>query len=399
MLIESLRSGAWVTQRRLRGYPLIYFVVFVVLTVGALVLGQGPLDPSGKPLGTDFLSLWSAANLTWQGRPAAAYDHDALQAIEHTVAAPGYPLYTWLYPPTALLVILPVAAFPYLPALGLWVSTTFLAYLSALWRLLPEPRAILPMVAFPGVFLNLGHGQNAFLTAALLGWGLILLPRRPWLAGALMGIQIYKPQLGILLPVALVAAGHWRALGGAMVSALALIALSLGLWGTEVWWAFLAKTDYARLVLEEGLVAWPKMITTFAAARMLGATTDLAWMLQTTSGLLAALAVAWVWSRPLRPQSQGCRIAALIAGTMLAAPLALDYEATLLGLAIAVLVAEGRQQGFLCWEISLLAFAWLSPIAWRPLAYLTALPLGWLTMLMILGLAVRRAAWLERRGG
>jgi hypothetical protein len=45
----------------------------------------------------------------------------------------------------------------------------------------------------PAAFIIIGHGQNGFLTAALLGGALHLLDRRPWLAGLLIGGLAYKP--------------------------------------------------------------------------------------------------------------------------------------------------------------------------------------------------------------
>ena len=47
---------------------------------------------------------------------------------------------------------------------------------------------LLLAAAYPAVFVNLGHGHNGFLTAALMGGGLVLLDRRPWLAGILFGL-------------------------------------------------------------------------------------------------------------------------------------------------------------------------------------------------------------------
>ncbi|WP_295428595.1 glycosyltransferase family 87 protein [uncultured Thiodictyon sp.] len=239
----------------------------------------------------------------------------------------------------------------------------------------------------------LGHGQSAFLSAALLGWGLILLPRRPWLAGALMGVLLYKPQLGLLLPVALLAAGNRRALIGSGLSAVVLSALSYALFGAEVWAAFFAKSEYSRLVLEQGLVPWHKMISGFAAARMLGASVGLAWALQALVSLTAAAAVWQVWRGPA---PQPAKAAALAAGTLLAAPLALDYDATLLGLALAALAAEGLRRGFLDWEISTLAAVWMMPLFWRPLAQTTDIPLGVVTVMLLFWLAVRRA-WIAGR--
>ena len=70
---------------------------------------------------------------------------------------------------------------------------------------------LLLALAFPAVFVNIGHGHNGFLTAALIGAGLLMLDRRPILAGILFGLMAYKPQFGVLIPLVLAATGRWRA--------------------------------------------------------------------------------------------------------------------------------------------------------------------------------------------
>ena len=60
---------------------------------------------------------------------------------------------------------------------------------------------LLLALAFPAVFVNLGHGHNGFLTAALLGAALVVLDARPILAGILFGLLAYKPQFGVLIPL------------------------------------------------------------------------------------------------------------------------------------------------------------------------------------------------------
>jgi alpha-1,2-mannosyltransferase len=389
MLMERIRTGDWVTARRLRVYPLIYLGVSLAITLGVVVFSQGVLDPSGKPLGTDFLHFWSASNLLWQGRPEAAYDPTCLAAISQSIVGLDAPHYAWLYPPMALLVVAPLAALPYLPALTAWLGVTLLGYMTALWRILPDRRAILPMVAFSPVFINLGHGQNALLSTALMGWGLILLPRCPWLGGALMGVLIYKPHLGLLVPVALFAVGNWRSFLGAGLAALALTGLSYGLLGAQVWTAFLVNTEFTRLIVEQGLTPWQKMISSFGAARMLGAPVGIAWGLQALVSLTAALAVGWVWRGTA---SHFVKVAALVVGTLLAAPLVWDYDAVLLSIPLAALVAEGLRRGFLDWEISVLALAWLTPLFWRPLAMVTNIPLAQITLMLLLWVTLRRAA-------
>src|SRR5690606_3010560 len=103
----------------------------------------------------------------------------------------------------------------------------------------------------PIVLICLGHGQNGFLTAALLGGGLFLIDRRPLVAGLLLGCLVYKPQFALLIPALLALGGHWRAFAGATLSCLGLIAISLILWGWPVWGAFLDSLLVTRTVVIE----------------------------------------------------------------------------------------------------------------------------------------------------
>jgi len=85
---------------------------------------------------------------------------------------------------------------------------------------------ILPAIAYPAVFINLGHGHNGFLTAALMGFALLLLDARPLLAGIPFGLLAYKPQFGLLIPLVLIATDRWKtfAAAAATVGVLTLVA-------------------------------------------------------------------------------------------------------------------------------------------------------------------------------
>ena len=78
---------------------------------------------------------------------------------------------------------------------------------------------ILLALAAPMAFINALVGQNGFLTAALIGGALYLIPVRPVLAGICLGLLTYKPQYGLLFPIVLIAAGHWRVFISAAVTA------------------------------------------------------------------------------------------------------------------------------------------------------------------------------------
>ena len=119
------------------------------------------------------------------------------------------PFYGWHYPPFFFAVAFLVAAVPYAWGLrsGSPRASPPISRRSA--RSCRGPETLLIAAAFPAVFVNIGHGQNGFLTAALLGGALHLLDRRPWLAGVLIGLLAYKPQFGVLIPIALLASRRW----------------------------------------------------------------------------------------------------------------------------------------------------------------------------------------------
>ena len=94
------------------------------------------------------------------------------------------------------------------------------------------------MLASPFAAWNFLIGQNGFLTASLLRASLLLLERRPVLAGVFIGCLTYKPQFGIFLPVALIAARQWRACVSAAVTVISLVAASAATFGVDGWVAF-----------------------------------------------------------------------------------------------------------------------------------------------------------------
>src|ERR1019366_7073866 len=125
------------------------------------------------------------------------------------------------YPPVFLLICAPLAWLPYLPAFILFQAAGAAACFFAL-RMIRRDLPLVVFLAFPGLWWAIGTGQNALLTAALFAAGTVLLERRPWLAGLCLGALCYKPHFGLLIPVALIAGGHWRGSLGA-AAAVALI--------------------------------------------------------------------------------------------------------------------------------------------------------------------------------
>lgn len=334
------------------------------------------MDWLGKPLGTDFISFWTAARMP-AGQLYSIPAHYAAQKALFPVKE-----YTaFFYPPVFALYCKALAA-PYFVALGLFLTATCAAYWFALSKWLGR-HALLFVVAFPTFFLTVGHGQTSFLSAALLGGGAYLLPKRPALAGLLFGLLVFKPQLGLLVPVLLIAGRHWRAFGSATLTVILLAGLSTLVFGASVWADWLASAQIGRTFMENGAIGFHKMQTVFAGVRLVGGSVPLAYGLQTVTFCAVAGLIALVSWR--QPYSLGTG-AAMIAAIPLTTPFFLDYDLTLLAFPIAYLAGRPK----LPWDkvIIGLTFAW--PIFSRPFAETTSINITPVAVALLLWAVVRQ---------
>ena len=432
-LLDILRSGAWLTRERVRLVALGVLAASAIGLVFLLATSDGLNDRFGRPLGTDFSNVYSAGTYVLDGEPAAPFDPARQYAREQVIFGQATPFYGWHYPPFFLGLAALLATMPYWLALLTWQGATLGLYLWAMRAiLLPSPSpagggsraasarggvssersspppgelrsptsplqgevkkvwlTLLLALAFPAVFINLGHGHNGFLTAALIGGALVMLDRRPILAGILIGCLAYKPQFGMLIPLVLIVSGRWRVFfsAAATVTALAL-AVTLA-FGIEVWTAFLASTSFTQhVVLEQGGTGWYKIQSVFSWVRMWGGSVTFAYAVQGAITLCVALGLAWLWRARV---SFAIQAAALLIGTVLATPYSLDYDLMLLAPAIGFLAAEGMRRGFGPYEKTLLAALWIVPLITRSVAETALIPLAVPVMLIAFGFLLHRA--------
>lgn len=396
-LVSIFRDAAWLSPERARAYGRLLLLGAVLLLAAVLgwlaYAGGSASDPFGRPIGTDFISFHAAADLALAGQPAAAYDMAAHRAAQQAIVPGLVAYYAFFYPPVFLLLILPLGGLPYVPALALWLGAGGLAYWQALRRLLPPPWAGWTILAFPAVLVTAGHGQNAFLTAALFGFAALWLDRRPALAGVCIGLLCFKPHLAVLAPVALAAGGRWRAFGAAGATVGVLVLASVVVLGPASWVAFLAQAPVARAALEMNAVGNEKMQSVFAAMRLLGGSLGVAYGVQAGVALVAAVAVAVLARRGASGFATG---AALAAGAALTSPFLLDYDLLILAVPMAYVVS--RPGGFLPWEKSVLAAAFILPIVARPIAGSLGLPLAPVVTALLFAVVWRRG-WREAGDG
>ena len=390
-VLAALGSGSWLTPERVRAYPLLVGGV-LALAVAALLAGaRGTRDAFGNVLGSDFAGVWVAGRAVLAGHPAAPYDNALHVAAQVAAFGPTDGFLTWPYPPYFLAPAALAATVPYLAALALWQGATLVPYLAVtLAAAKPSPVAARPLavaaLAFPAVTINLLHGHNGFLTVALLAGGTLLVGRRPVLAGVLFGLLAYKPQFALMVPLALLAGGHWRTLFAAAATVAGATAATVLAFGTAPWRAFAGSLGFTRrVVLEGGGLEAYKLQSVFAAVRLVGGAVDLAYAAQGLGAGLAALAVWRLW----RGGSDArLRLAGLILASLLATPYVLDYDLVVLGPALAALMSFAVAKGAPPYGLSLLAAAWAMPLGARVVAKLAGAPIGVLCVGGVLAMVV-----------
>jgi hypothetical protein len=314
------------TAPRLGLYGCAIAAIYACFFMSVYRAGSWILAPGGTPVYTDFACGWIAAVQALKGQAAALYDPASFTAVQAAFVGPRDDLYpNWPYPPTFLLIMAPFAALPYFWAFAIWDVATLLGCLVVVHAVTRRRAALAVVLASPFTAWNFLAAQNGFLTASLIGGSLLLLERRPALAGMLIGCLTYKPQFGLLFPVALVAARHWRAIASAAMTAALLAGASLAMFGFEAWGAFprelLAQSDLNLLAGADG--SWGYLQTPYGLTCTLHGGARLATVAQALTTLTAAIAVWVVWRSRTR---FALKAAILSAAALIATPYAFMYD-------------------------------------------------------------------------
>ena len=376
------------------GILLALGIVYLVsgFYMNLVVVGPGLANRAGTRVGDDFSAFYAAAREVAAGRPQALYSEDALRRAHAEAIGAEAPAYQWAYPPSLALLLLPLARLPPLAAYWAWVLATLLAtalFLHAIVRHLPTVALIL---VFPGMVHAMICNQTGMSNAALLAGGIATLRASPLAAGLCLGALTYKPHVALLVPLALAAGGHRNALLAWTATALALVAASVAAFGLQAWAEFLsaARLNVAHVVA--GRLPLDRMPTAYAALLSDGASAQAALVGQVIVTILAALAVAAVWSRSDRLSMQALALAAAIP---LATPYAYDYDLAMLVVPF-VLLADERRRGEAVplWALGLL---WVGPLVAPLVTASTGWHVGPPILAVLVGLATTAAGNRSRK--
>lgn len=317
-----------------------YAVLFIILYRS----GGWLTDVRGVPLWNDFTVYWIGGRAALHGHAALLYDPAEFVKFQAAVIGPGGVfVQNWPYPPTFFLILVPFALLPYVSAFVAWNFAALLGFIAAVFFIVRRLPAVAPVLASPFTFANLWAGQNAFLTGGLLGGAMLFLERRPVLAGVFVGCLTYKPQFGVLLPMVLVAARHWRALASAAFTAIVLAGASSVLFGADVWAAFphgfLGQAGEVFSVDQRNpiILRWGYVPTVYGLVRDLGGDPAFAWFAQAAAAGGVAIITVLVWRSPAR---YALKAATLSAGALVVPAYAFPYDMAAIAIPVAFLASD-----------------------------------------------------------
>jgi alpha-1,2-mannosyltransferase len=395
--------------------PLLLLCAMCLATQAGIDLFQGLSE--GTRFGGDFVSFWNAAHRVRHGDIAAIYDPDAWQRILSNMTG-SLSLPWFVYPPFTLFGLWPLGDATYNEAVLVW-SLVPLAFYFALIVLLAkrsglgldanpacenswsraQAYAVLIAFSLPFVVANLFCGQTGTLVTVFFLGTAYFWSTRPILAGICIGLLAIKPQMGLLMPFALLASGQWRVVAAAATTILSLIVLSTIWLGVAIW------TDYLRMSLLFGhfigsgydgirqLALGPYV--SLQGAGMPAALAGFFQVVVSVAVVTAIIQAFWRWKANQQELGKedgrlDLRLGLLAAGTLLTTPYALSYDTPLLMLSIIPLLARSWRDGWDGIELASVTALLILPSAQQFLAFFWHVPFAFLALLLWFGVLYRR---------
>ncbi|HTK13297.1 MAG TPA: glycosyltransferase family 87 protein [Xanthobacteraceae bacterium] len=362
--------------------------------------------------GGDFFGFWQAAQRVRQGDIPAIYDPDAWRNLL-SVGTPDN-LYWFVYPPFALFGLWPFGHMTYNEAVLVW-SLAPLPFYFGLMILLAkrsdlgretklagqnpaspvQAHAVLLAMALPLLSANLFSGQTGTFVAVFFLGAAYFWRRHSILAGICIGLLAVKPQMGLLLPFALAAAGQWRTIAAAAATIAVLVAAATAWLGTAIWFDYLHMTQVFGNFIGQGFSGIRQLaLSPYVSLQAVGVHAGFAAMLQAGIALTALVTIIFVFwrnavNRAGDDEMLDLRLALLITGTLLATPYALSYDTPVLILAILPLIARAWREGWDALELAAVTALVVLPYA-QPIFVKIHVPFGFCALLLSFCVLYRR---------
>lgn len=314
-------------------------VAVTVLATYAMLLTAYILtaEPGTLAIEIDFRVFWAAGRLALEGEPLAAFDMARLGAVHNIKPEAWMP---WLYPPGYLLALMPFGAMTFANS---FLMSTFLSVVLIGLAVRPFSAGLIPvwlaLTLAPAYVPSLILGQNSLFWLAGFLAAIAALQKGRWvLAGVFIGCLTLKPQLGLLIPVALLAAGLWRTILSAIVTTAVLAIVPTFIFGLDYWPALAARLAEHGENVVYSIVDLFLMVGPLYLLTLMGVAVDVALKLQWVIVAVMVGIVFILWRS--RRVDFDTKVAGLMLAMLLSAPYLWYYELAMM-VAIGLFMVRG----------------------------------------------------------
>lgn len=361
---------------------------FWIPSLASVIEGLFAGAPTAAFANRDFANYWLSGRLALDGNVSLLAEQTTHQAaLEAAFGMSGMEPRAWSYPPHLLLLTWPLGFLSYPAAYALFMAVTGGWFTMTVWAWTrraagPDAGTVFAVamgLLAPFYLLQVFAGQNGFFFGAAMLQALYCRKTRPVAAGLLFAVLTMKPQLGLLLPLLLLAERRFATIAWATAFTAGLIGLSAAIFGVSAWAAFFEVTlPHQQYVSAHWSGPFLYMMPTwFAAFRAMGIAYGPALTLHACLAVPLVLACLFAM---LRAPDEETRSRLLLAGTFVLAPYAFNYDMGALLTMVAVPVAvravlQGGGWAFAFAAGLVLALPLWTPLLGRPDALLMLPPL------------------------
>jgi len=207
------------------------------------------LTLSGAPFAGDFIEFYNSGRILNTYGADRLYDFQLQEKLTQEFL-PGFSV-PFVTPPYVAILFSPLAHLPLWFAYLIWILISIALYLAAVslvlrLELLPRRMTILISLAFPPfLMLTIAGGQISAIGCFIFAsWLYLLKTERKFLAGAVLGLLLYKPTLSVFVVPALLFGRQVRVLMG-----FATVSILLGFVG--IWMLGITGSIHYLAVLRE----------------------------------------------------------------------------------------------------------------------------------------------------
>jgi hypothetical protein len=320
----------------------LFLLISVILSISVAALFTEDLLPfSHIVTDRDFANYWLASKLWLDGNVLDLFRGQTIY-FQHALDTYGadFTWHNWSYPPHFVFFTLPLALVPLPVSYVAFQLVTLAVFLHAASVAAGRLNRLATALLVPFILCNILFGQNGFLTASLMLYGLCLRTERPILAGVAFGLLTIKPQLGILLPFLLMAERRWSVIISAAVTTILLCMLSAAVFGIEAWKGYIEhnipyQTNVMRYLDGTFLEMMPSF---YGTLRAYGWDADPAMTAHLFVAIPSVLLFVWMLTALRRKEA---RAFSLVIATFMITPYSLTYDLGVLAVLAAAFISPG----------------------------------------------------------